>query len=290
MAVNTIKKWLLFLVVVFTPMQSLADLEQERFKYEYTEFIIHFTPEGQVYNGRPNSPYDSQHYFSLFYDLLIKYVHRMESFDPAFSIQDIGAWHEMHMVSQFGSRALYVGDHILSDGKSWVAMSKQDYELLSELISETMRRDKEPVVNDKNAHLKNWVEEVRSSSSGETYEQNFKKYLPAYDESTIHKKDFEATKIRSLTNSSSYSSVLSASFDDSDSLSSSSIMNNKVADGENPDELVFDHYYSSGDKLAKDSRNAAVKFEGENAQKNQMSFKLIFIVMVVIALFFYMKK
>lgn len=273
-------------VVALLSVQGFAEQARVEFKYEYTEIIIHITPEGQIYNGRANAAYDSTHYFSLFYDLLIKYLGRMELFDPGFTVNDVGVWHEMHMVSQFGSQVLYVGDHIVSDGLSWVHIAEKDYVFLQELINETKKRDREPVVLDRKTLISNMVQTLEITSNGDSYTEHFKKYeLTSGSYSRESSSSISAEKIPSRNDADKFSS---SSVNDAPSEDSSA--NTESISGKK--DTIVDGNFSS-------RSISPARFEGDPAEdvivvadeKSLWADRWLFVVIVVlIASFIYFLK
>lgn len=243
-----IKSMCLVFMFTFVSVSAVGETEKTGFKYEYTQFIIHFTPEGQIYNGRPDDAYNPRQHFNHFYDLLIRYVYRMEPFNSAFSINDIGVWHEMHMISQFGSQALYVGDHILSDGQSWIIISEQDYMNLQEHIKTTKRRDKQPLIRNKKSLISKWIDQAKLSSNGDAYAEHFQKYAPYQDVKQDDKRTLDITNRGSSIEMPSTSSLTSHSPVDSNASRASSTFNQHVGNNKNSNETISEYHFSSSER------------------------------------------
>jgi hypothetical protein len=285
-----IKNMCLVLIFTLVSMSALAESGQTRFKYEYTQFIIHFTPEGQIYNGRPNDIYNPKQHFNHFYDLLIRHVYLMEPFNSAFSISDIGVWHEMHMVSQFGSQVLYVGDHILSDGQSWVIISEQDYMNLQEHIKTTKRRDKQPLSRNKKALISRWVDQAKLSSNGDAYAEHFQKYAPYHTVKQDDKRTLDVTNRDSSIERPGTSSSISYFPVDSKSSRSSSTFNHHVGNNKNSNETISEHHFSSSERSESGGEGAQANFEERADPENKKPFTAVLILIIVVVIFTYLKR
>lgn len=281
---NKLKVLFLSFIFTLTPIQGFSEPEQVKFKYEYTEIIIHFTPAGQIYNGRSNGAYDSQHYFSLFYDLLIRYLGQMELFDPVFSLDDIDVWHEMHMVSQFGSQVLYVGDHILSDGQSWVLISDKDYIFLQELISETKKRDLEPVADGKAKLISDMVHTLEVTSSGDSYTEHFKKYeLPNVSRSNEDLSPDSAEMVPPDSNADKFSYSSSAGVASNSSSSNKDLVKAKG-------EAVPDNHFSSRGSTDAEVEDMMVTLDEKMFWTDKKLLVVILALIVLIAFASYLIK
>lgn len=288
---NSIKYLFLLFLIGMASEKSCVAQEQIKFRYEYTEIIIHFTPDGQVYNGRPDDAYNPQHYFNLFYDILIRYVYPMEPFGPGFSINDIGVWHEMHLINKFNSQALYIGDRILSDGNSWVILSEPDYMKIQELIKDIKERDKQPITTDKEKLISDLIYTVDATSNGESYTENFKKYESIDSGVATNKEESGAPRRESLDNQPADNPL--GKKPDSSSISSSTPIGISSAKSHSAssykDSIEINHNSLNGElkEINQEAKNSSDK----TTFKTRIKFIiLILVVLIGIALFILFRK
>lgn len=141
-----------------------ADSEPS-FNYSTTWRIIYFQGDTQFVNQRPDTEYNPLQGFIFIYEILNKYVYQMQKFNKDninSEMNDLGIWTQIYLVNDVTYQELFIGDHTLSDGKSWVILNDKDYLKLSQMLLRRQKENGNPFDGDKEKALNNllWTEKA----------------------------------------------------------------------------------------------------------------------------------
>lgn len=162
---------------IFAAIHVSAQDVEKPFHYETTWRILLFSSDHYSVNERPEAEYDEMQGFIQIYDILIKYVHSMRPFNDGLlqvELNDLGVWCELYLINNEAYQHLFIGDHVLSDGKNWVLISEVDYKRLSEMLEDRRRDADNPYDGDKEKILSHNVKQIFGQPFDE-YDAHFKR-------------------------------------------------------------------------------------------------------------------
>lgn len=147
--VKDLKLFSLFLTITFF-CHNICAAPSDSFNYQNAWRIVYFQGEEQFIRQRPTE-YNRLQGFIYIYEILIKYVYQMQKFnqvDPINEMNALGVWTQIYLINDVSEQELFIGDHVISDGQSWVILGDEDYSKLSEFLKPNTNKRGDPFDGD----------------------------------------------------------------------------------------------------------------------------------------------